>query len=153
MRRPIRAILPHPRALVHRVTPASPRPFGSPLPAHSSGGAGIYPQGRARRQRQVGRWRMKSGFVEPWRVPVHSPCMGTPCAVRQRREPETGVLFCCVQTEWNTFVQRAEVGERVVPRFCRREVEGFMRCGILGFWVCTRALRCLQTGLRGGVLV
>ena len=79
--------------------------------------------------------------------------MGTPCAVRQRREPETGVLFCCVQTEWNTFVQRAEVGERVVPRFCRREVEGFMRCGILGFWVCTRALRCLQTGLRGGVLV
>ncbi|MEI6129781.1 MAG: transposase zinc-binding domain-containing protein, partial [Planctomycetota bacterium] len=59
--------------------------------------------------------------------------MGTPCAVRQRREPETGVLFCCVQTEWNTFVQRAEVGERVVPRFCRREVEGFMRCGILGY--------------------
>lgn len=28
-----------------------------------------------------------------------------------------------------------------------------MRCGILGFRVCTRALRCLQTGLRGGVLV
>ena len=53
--------------------------------------------------------------------------------MRQRREPETGVLFRCVHAEWNTFVQRAEAGERVVPRSCRREVEGFLHCGILGY--------------------
>ena len=56
------------------------------------------------------------------------PCAGK----RKRREPETGVLFAAVQAEWNTFVERAEAGERSVPRFCRREVEGFLRCGILG---------------------
>jgi hypothetical protein len=32
----------------------------------------------------------------------------------------------------NTFVERAEAGELVVPRFGRREVEGYLRCGILG---------------------
>jgi ribosomal protein S27E len=42
------------------------------------------------------------------------------------------VLFCCVQAEWTTFVQRAKAGERVEPRFCRREVEEYLRCGILG---------------------
>lgn len=57
------------------------------------------------------------------------PCAGK----RKRREPETGVLFAAVQAEWNTFVARAEAGERVVPRFCRREAEGFLRCGILGY--------------------
>ncbi|MCC7062136.1 MAG: protein kinase, partial [Planctomycetes bacterium] len=73
------------------------------------------------------------GAVQPWRQSVHSlrmlPCGG----LRKRREPETGVLFAAVREEWNTFVLRAEAGgERSVPRFCRREVEGFVRCGILG---------------------
>ncbi|MDO8349366.1 MAG: transposase [Planctomycetota bacterium] len=53
--------------------------------------------------------------------------------MRKRREPETTVLYRLVQAEWNTFVQRAEAGERVVPRFCRREVEGYLRCGVLGY--------------------
>jgi len=59
--------------------------------------------------------------------------MGTIGAVRQRREPETSVLFRVVQAEWNTFMQRVAVGERVVPRFCVREVEGFLRCGVLSY--------------------
>jgi hypothetical protein len=58
--------------------------------------------------------------------------MGMSCAVRQRREPEVGVLFRSVQAEWNTFVQRAEAGERVVPRSCRREVEGSCAAGSSG---------------------
>jgi len=41
------------------------------------------------------------------------------------------VLFSVVQAEWNTFAQRVAAGERVVPRFCVREVEAFLRCGIL----------------------
>jgi hypothetical protein len=40
-----------------------------------------------------------------------------------------GVLFRSVQAEWNTLVQRAEAGERMVPRFCRREVEGSCTAG------------------------
>ncbi len=59
--------------------------------------------------------------------------MGTNCGVRQRCEPETTVLYRVVLAEWSTFVQRLEAGERVVPRFCLREVEGFIRCGVLGF--------------------
>jgi hypothetical protein len=66
--------------------------------------------------------------------------MGTSCAVRQRREPEVGVLFRCVQAEWNTFVQRAEAGERMVPRFCRREVEGFLAVRDPGLRLCAGAL-------------
>lgn len=54
-------------------------------------------------------------------------------ALRARREPETTVLLRLVQAEWNTFVQRVEAGERVVPRFWLREVEGYLRCGILGY--------------------
>ncbi|HEX5052476.1 MAG TPA: transposase zinc-binding domain-containing protein, partial [Planctomycetota bacterium] len=50
-----------------------------------------------------------------------------------RREPEQTVLFRVVQAQWRTFVQQVAAGERVVPRFCLREVEGFLRCGILGY--------------------
>ena len=42
------------------------------------------------------------------------------------------VLYRQVQAEWATFVARAQAGERVVPRFCRREAAAFLRCGILG---------------------
>jgi len=42
------------------------------------------------------------------------------------------VLFAAVQAAWNTFVQRAEASGRTVPRFCVREVEGYLRCGVLG---------------------
>ena len=43
------------------------------------------------------------------------------------------MLFRVVQAEWHTFVQRVAAGERVVPRFCLREVERYLRCGILGY--------------------
>jgi len=55
------------------------------------------------------------------------------CAAWRRREPETTVLYRVVQEQWETFLQRVAAGERVVPRFSMREVEGFMRCGILGY--------------------
>jgi len=57
--------------------------------------------------------------------------VGTICVGRKRREPETSVLFRVVQAEWNTFLQRVAACQRVVPRFCVREVESFLRCGIL----------------------
>lgn len=43
------------------------------------------------------------------------------------------MLYRVVLAEWNTFVQRVEAGERVVPRFCVREVESFLRCGVLAY--------------------
>ena len=52
---------------------------------------------------------------------------------RRRREPEATVLHRVVLGEWGTFVRRIEAGERSVPRFCVREVESFLRCGILGY--------------------
>lgn len=36
-----------------------------------------------------------------------------------------------VQAAWRTFVGTVEAGERTVPRLCWREVEGFLKCGIL----------------------
>ncbi|HEX5051697.1 MAG TPA: transposase zinc-binding domain-containing protein [Planctomycetota bacterium] len=49
----------------------------------------------------------------------------------QRREPEGTVLHRVVQSEWATALARFDAGERHVPRFCVREVEAFLRCGIL----------------------
>jgi len=55
------------------------------------------------------------------------------------------VLYGVVQAQWHTFVQRVTSGERVVPRFCVREVEGFMRCGILGYgFARVHCARCKQ---------
>ena len=52
-------------------------------------------------------------------------------ASRRRREPAGTVLYRVVQAEWATSLARFDAGERTVPRFCRREVEAFLRCGIV----------------------
>ncbi|MCP4039804.1 MAG: hypothetical protein GY733_22865, partial [bacterium] len=52
-------------------------------------------------------------------------------AARKRREPEKTVLYRALQGEWRTFCAKVDAGDRSVPRFCRREVEGFLRCGLL----------------------
>ncbi|MGK0156045.1 MAG: hypothetical protein ACI9SE_003012 [Neolewinella sp.] len=52
-------------------------------------------------------------------------------ATWQRRNPEETVLYRAVQSEWATSLTQLEAGDRHVPRFCRREVEAFLRCGIL----------------------
>ena len=41
------------------------------------------------------------------------------------------MLYQAVQSAWRTFVGAVEAGERTVPRFCRREVEAFLKCGVL----------------------
>ena len=50
---------------------------------------------------------------------------------RERREPERTVLYQAVQAAWRTFVGTVEAGERTVPRFCRREVDALLKCGVL----------------------
>ena len=50
---------------------------------------------------------------------------------RQRRKPEESVLYQAVQSCWATSLTQLEAGDRHVPRFCCREVEAFLRCGIL----------------------
>ena len=68
--------------------------------------------------------------LSPWADPApyshveHGPS-------RQRREPEGTVLYRIVQSEWTTVQSLLAHRERHIPRFCRREVEGFLRCGIL----------------------
>ena len=57
--------------------------------------------------------------------------MGSRNAQRVRRQPEGTVLYRAVQAAWQPFVGQVATGERLVPRFCRREVEAFLRCGIL----------------------
>ena len=52
-------------------------------------------------------------------------------ASRQRREPEGTVLYRVVQSEWATTQAHLAANERYVPQFCRREVDAFLRCGIL----------------------
>ena len=51
----------------------------------------------------------------------------------RRREPEETVLYQIVQSEWATSQVLLAGGERHVPRFCRREVDAFLRCGILAY--------------------
>ena len=49
----------------------------------------------------------------------------------RRREPEKTVLYGALQSERRTFCAEGEAGDRSLPRFCHREVEGCLRCGIL----------------------
>jgi hypothetical protein len=48
-----------------------------------------------------------------------------------RREPEGTALYRAVQAAWGSFVGGVEANERSVPRFCTREVDAFLRCGVL----------------------
>ena len=50
---------------------------------------------------------------------------------RVRREPEGTVLYRAVQAGWGAFVRSVEAKDGTVPRFCLREVEAFLRCGVL----------------------
>ncbi len=52
-------------------------------------------------------------------------------ASRQRRQPEDTVLYRVVQSDWATSQEQLAANERNVPQFCRREVDAFLRCGIL----------------------
>ena len=52
-------------------------------------------------------------------------------ASRQRRQPEDTVLYRVVQSGWATSKAQLAASERYVPQFCRRELDAFLRCGIL----------------------
>ncbi len=41
------------------------------------------------------------------------------------------MLYRVVQSQWGTSRELLATGERQVPKFCRREVDAFLRCGIL----------------------
>ncbi len=61
-----------------------------------------------------------------------APAWGHRVQVDSGASRRRGCCFAACRRSGATFVQRAEAGERVKPRFCRREVEGYLRCGILG---------------------
>jgi len=54
---------------------------------------------------------------------------------RSRREPERTVLHRAVQAGWAAFVRSVAAKERSVPRFCQREIEAFLRCGVPAYGV------------------
>jgi len=54
---------------------------------------------------------------------------------RSRREPERTVLHRAVQAGWAAFVRLVAAKERSVPRFCQREIEAFLRCGVPAYGV------------------
>jgi hypothetical protein len=63
----------------------------------------------------------------------------------ERRRPEETVLHKVVQRAWPSFVDRCdEVTGGGLPKFVRREVDGYLRCGLLEHG-CVR-LRCDRCG-------
>ena len=57
--------------------------------------------------------------------------MGAKSATWQRRRPEESALHRVVSSAWATVRARLEAEDRPLPRFCVREVDAFLRCGIL----------------------
>jgi hypothetical protein len=49
----------------------------------------------------------------------------------ERRRPERTVLYQVVTSHWADFVEHTEAQGRPLPRFVHREVEAYLRCGIL----------------------
>jgi hypothetical protein len=49
----------------------------------------------------------------------------------ERRRPERTVLYRVVAEHWVRFVEHTEEQGRPLPRFVHREVEAYLRCGIL----------------------
>jgi hypothetical protein len=49
----------------------------------------------------------------------------------QRRRPQESALHRVVSSAWATVRARFLAADRPPPRFCVREVEAFLRCGIL----------------------
>ena len=49
----------------------------------------------------------------------------------QRRRPEESALHRVVSSAWTTVRARLEAADRPLPRFSVREVDAFLRCGIL----------------------
>jgi hypothetical protein len=58
------------------------------------------------------------------------PCRPSP-ATYERRRPETTVLHRVVATHWPAFVEHVEAQGRALPAFVVREVEAYLKCGIL----------------------
>ena len=63
---------------------------------------------------------------------------------RERRRPEEGVLFQVVAQHLDTFLAHLEHDdcERSLPSFVRRELNGYLRCGILAHGFCR--VHCAQ---------
>ena len=54
------------------------------------------------------------------------------CAARATKwNPERSVLYRAVASAWVTVRLRLELRERPLPRFCQREVDAYLRCGVL----------------------
>jgi hypothetical protein len=49
----------------------------------------------------------------------------------ERRRPERTVLYQVLSRHWTSFVEHAEEQGRPLPSFVQREVEAYLRCGIL----------------------
>ncbi len=52
-------------------------------------------------------------------------------AVYQRRQPEKTVLYQCIQEHLPAFLSQAAAADRPVPRFVQKELEAYLRCGLL----------------------
>jgi hypothetical protein len=76
--------------------------------------------------------------------PAHARCPVDPARLDgyAPREPERTALHRVVSAHWPDFLARAEAHEPGLPRFVTREVEDYLRCGLLrhGFaeLACTR---------------
>ncbi len=59
--------------------------------------------------------------------------MGCGAGAWRRRRPEESALYRVVASAWAVVRERLEAGERPLPRFCAREIDAFLRCGVLAY--------------------
>jgi hypothetical protein len=57
--------------------------------------------------------------------------VGRTIGARRRRQPEGSALYRVVASTWATVRAQLEARERPLPRFCAREIDAFLRCGVL----------------------
>jgi hypothetical protein len=49
----------------------------------------------------------------------------------ERHDPERSILYQTIKQYWPSFVARCDGQDQPVPAFVKREVDGFLRCGVL----------------------
>ena len=49
----------------------------------------------------------------------------------ERHDPERSILYQTIKQYWPSFIAHCEAQDQPVPAFVKREVDGFLRCGVL----------------------
>jgi putative transposase/transposase-like zinc-binding protein len=62
-----------------------------------------------------------------------SACAKAPKLEYERHAPEKSLLYKTIQKNWPSFVAQCEANEHSVPNFIKKEIEAYLRCGVLEY--------------------